>query len=142
MNPTVPELLGQGLLITAVGMGLVFGALALLWGLIRGLGAIFAEHDEREAAPVIVPLQASATVTPRAELDAAAQAELLTAERARVAAVVAGALLANALPLLFEVPTGPAFEHGRTAPSWVTSNRARALHSWQPPRASESGSPH
>ena len=33
--------------------------------------------------------------------------------------------------------SGPAFEHGRTAPSWVTSNRARALRSWQPPRAAE-----
>jgi len=36
-----------------------------------------------------------------------------------------------------EVPLGPAFEHGRTAPCWITANRARALHSWQPPRATE-----
>ena len=58
-------------------------------------------------------------------------------ERGRVAAIVAGALLANAVPLLLEAPIGPVFEHGRTAPFWVTANRARALQSWQPPRAAE-----
>ncbi len=63
--------------------------------------------------------------------------ESLTAERARVAAIVAGALIANAVPLHLEVPPGPVFEHGRTAPIWVSANRARALQSWQPPRAAE-----
>jgi len=63
--------------------------------------------------------------------------EALTVERARVAAIVAGALMANAVPLLMEAPVGPVFEHGRTAPIWVSSNRARALQSWQPPRAAE-----
>ena len=36
-----------------------------------------------------------------------------------MAAIVAGALMANAVPLLMEAPVGPAFEHGRTAPIWV-----------------------
>ncbi len=54
-----------------------------------------------------------------------------------VAALVAGALMANALPIHFEAPVGPAFEHGRTAPSWVTANRARTLQPWQRTRRPE-----
>jgi Na+-transporting methylmalonyl-CoA/oxaloacetate decarboxylase gamma subunit len=122
---------------TVIGMGLVFAALALLWGMIRLIGVLFREQDERATGPVVVPLAASATLTPIQAPDTGSSAEALTEERARVAAVVAAALLSNALPLLFEVPSGPAFEHGRTAPSWVTSNRARALQSWRPPRANE-----
>ena len=45
--------------------------------------------------------------------------------------------MANAVPLHLDVPTGPAFEHGRTAPIWVTANRASALRSWQPVHAAE-----
>jgi Na+-transporting methylmalonyl-CoA/oxaloacetate decarboxylase gamma subunit len=120
VNPSTGELLRSGLAITVLGMGLVFAALALLWGVLRLLSIVF--QDKVEPAPQV-----------RAAPDEAA----LTEERARVAALVAGALLANALPLLFEAPTGPAFEHGRTAPSWVTGNRALALHSWQPIRIPE-----
>lgn len=137
MNPTVSQLLGQGLIITAIGMGLVFAALALLWGMIRLIGAIFAQRDQAVAQPVVVPLEASATITPLEPAPEQTEADTLTAERAQVAAIVAAALLSNALPLLFEVPSGPQFEHGRTAPSWVTSNRARSLQSWRPPRANE-----
>lgn len=133
MNPTVGELLQSGLAITVLGMGLVFAALALLWGLLRLISAIFPEKVE-PAPQVSMALDEAQAAETRAALEAVAA---LTEERARVAAVVAGALLANALPLLFEAPSGPAFEHGRTAPSWVTGNRARALHSWQPPRTPE-----
>ena len=136
MNETVPELLRQGLIITAIGMTLVFAVLGLLWGIMALLTRVF-----REAAP-------DAGLPQGGEADAAADPggpavaeagtlEALTVERARVAAIVAGALMANAVPLLMEAPVGPAFEHGRTAPIWVSSNRARALQSWQPPRAAE-----
>lgn len=120
-----------GLVIAAVGMTLVFAALALLWGLTRLLTRVFADKEEPTPELSMV-LEEAEVAEAQAALEAAAE---LTEERARVAAVVAGALLSNALPLLFEAPTGPAFEHGRTAPSWVTGNRARALQSWQPPRA-------
>ena len=60
-----------------------------------------------------------------------------TAERARVAAIVTGALMANTVSLSFEPPPGPTFEHGRTAPAWVTTNRARIMRPWQPPRFTE-----
>lgn len=138
MNPTTGELLKSGLIITALGMGLVFASLALLWALLKLLGVVLKDKAE----PVQKALSAAAELAEatesaesrRAALDAEAA---LTAERAHVAAVIAGALLSNALPLLFEAPTGPAFEHGRVAPSWVTGNRAGALQSWQPPRVAE-----
>ena len=46
MNETVPELLRQGLIITAIGMTLVFAVLGLLWGIMALLTRVF-----REAAP-------------------------------------------------------------------------------------------
>ena len=46
MNQSVPELLRQGLIITAIGMTLVFAVLGLLWGIMALLTRVF-----REAAP-------------------------------------------------------------------------------------------
>lgn len=129
MDQNTLDLLGQGLMIAVIGMSLVFGALALLWGIIRLLSLIFHEKEEA-AAPPILEATAAADFNP--------EAELLTAERAHVAAIVAGALLSNALPLLFEPPPGPTFEHGRSAPSWVVGNRSHALQRWHPPRKPES----
>jgi hypothetical protein len=63
-----------------------------------------------------------------------AAAAALTEKRAQMAAIVAAALMANALPKPLGVAAGPTFEHGRTAPSWVSTNRAQALQPWQPPR--------
>ncbi len=119
---------------TGIGMGLVFSALALLWGMMRLLEVVFrGQAEAEEALEPVTPDEALQSA--EAEAQAAA---VLTAERAQVAAIVAGALLSNALPLLLEPPAGPAFEHGRTAPSWVTGNRARTLGAWAPPRAVES----
>lgn len=129
MDPTTGELLQSGLLITALGMGLVFASLAVLWGLLRLLTSVL--PDKPEPAPGIAP---STGETVQAERQAA---ESLTAERAQVAAVVAGAVLSGALPLLGEVSTGSAFEYGRPAPSWLASNRARPRQPWQPSRAVE-----
>lgn len=133
MNESIGSLLNQGLIMTVFGMGLVFGALALLWGLMRLLTEVF--RDKAEAAPTP---PAAAPPAP-AEVDAAdiRAKEALTAERARVAALVTGALFSNALPLLLEPPAGPAFEHGRVAPSWVVGNRAQALQVWSPQRKPE-----
>jgi sodium pump decarboxylase gamma subunit len=133
MDQTVPELLHQGLIITVLGMGLVFAALGLLWGIMALMTRLFRPEPEPEepgATDFAAPPLAAATTEPPAE-------DPLTAERARVAALVAGALMANVVPLLLDVPIGPAFEHGRTAPIWVTANRARDMRSWQPPRVVE-----
>ncbi|MEJ5198908.1 MAG: OadG family protein [Anaerolineae bacterium] len=132
MDRDVIELLGRGLIMTAAGMGLVFGALALLWAVIELLGRVCkpaASDDHRQ-----VSVSVTAVMSPT-EADPARIA--LTEERSRVAAIVAAALLANAVPLYLEPPAGPTFEHGRSAPAWVTTNRARAMQTWQPPRVAE-----
>ena len=120
------DLLRQGLMISVLGMGLVFVGLGALWGMMALLTRVFRPEAE-EAAGRETPEVVVAESCP----DSGAA---LTAERARVAAMVAGALLAHALPWQPDVPAGPAFEHGRTAPSWVSTNRARIMRPWQPPR--------
>ncbi len=127
MNPNLSELLRQGLIMTAIGMGLVFAALALLWGVMALFGRLSTETPE----PAVLP------ASPAIATAHASEADTLTAERAQVATIVAGALLANAISLPVHAPAGPTFEHGRSAPSWVSTNRARVLGSWQPPRFDE-----
>jgi len=119
----------EGLRIAVIGLAWVFAGLALIWGLILLLNRLFPGKAASRA-------RTSRTGTrPAAAIPAeAVDSEALTAERALVAAVVAAAVHAGALPIHAEAPVGPAFEHGRTAPTWVSSNRARALQSWQPPR--------
>jgi sodium pump decarboxylase gamma subunit len=126
MDATSGELLVQGLWITVIGMGLVFAALALLWAMIEILRRL-------APAPAAVEPSGPAALAPTAAEDAALVAAR-TAERARVAAIVAGALMSSAVPLHLEPPVGPVFEHGRTAPIWVTANRSHTLQPWQPPR--------
>src|SRR5512133_2274542 len=140
------ELLGQGATITVIGLGLVFAALALVWGFFAGLTRLFPGRPEagpagraEDAAPVLIDVSVCAAQSAPAEgaaggTEIAAAAASLSAERARVAAIVAGALMANALPKPHGVSAGPTFEHGRTAPSWVSTNRAQSLRPWQPPR--------
>ncbi len=131
MSQGITDLLGQGLAMTVVGMGLVFGALTLLWGAIALLGRIFRSEEPDAVKQVSV----NVTAVPMTEAEATRAA--VTSERARVAAIVAGALMANAVSLHLEPSAGPTFEHGRTAPAWVTTNRARVMRPWQPPRATE-----
>lgn len=135
------NLMLQGLAITVVGMSLVFAALALIWVLITVLGRAF--PSERRVAG------ARGSAVQKADREDAGErvAEQLSAERAQIAAIAAAALTAGALPAARGLgtiesgsvaPDAGAFEHGRTAPSWVTANRARALQPWQPARRPES----
>ena len=119
----------EGLRIAAIGVAWVFAGLALVWGLVVLLNRLFPGRAESKARAA-----ESAARSENGTPVEAADSEALTAERAQVAAIVAAALLASALPIHVEAPVGPAFEHGRTAPNWVTGNRARALRPWQPPR--------
>ena len=116
---SVQSQLHQGLIIASLGMSLVFCALGLLWGIISLLTRIFAPRPAPSSEPEV------AGVDP-------AMSAARSAERARVAALVAGAFIANALPMLREPPAGPTFEDGRSAPSWVTARRAHTLRAWQP----------
>ena len=136
MNQDIVELLRQGLVLTAVGMALVFGALALFWGAIALLNRVSNRATAVAPGPEApaVELTDATSALPTTGEDPRA---VLTAERARVAAIVTGALMANAVSLSFEPPPGPTFEHGRTAPAWVTTNRARIMRPWQPPRFTE-----
>jgi Na+-transporting methylmalonyl-CoA/oxaloacetate decarboxylase gamma subunit len=111
----------QGLSLALLGMSLVFVALALL----AVATALLQRLTAHARTPVVVSDGGSAA-------DPA-----LTTERARVAAIVAGALMASALPLHLEPPVGPTFEHGRTAPIWVTAKRGQTLQPWQPPRVQD-----
>ena len=136
MNQNVAELLRQGLAILVVSTGLVFGALALFWGAIALLNRVSNRATAVAPGPEApaVELTDATSALPTTGEDPRA---VLTAERARVAAIVTGALMANAVSLSFEPPPGPTFEHGRTAPAWVTTNRARIMRPWQPPRFTE-----
>jgi Na+-transporting methylmalonyl-CoA/oxaloacetate decarboxylase gamma subunit len=129
MDEPVGSLLVEALKITVMGLAWVFAGLALVWGLVILLNRIFPGRVESSAGTPEGKSQ-PADMMP----GAVAEADALTAERAQVAAITAAALLAGALPIHAEAPVGPAFEHGRTAPNWVTGNRARALRPWQPPR--------
>ena len=131
MGEAVAGVLVEGLRITAIGLAWVFAGLALVWGLVALLNRLFPGSVESHAHSPGAGIHPDATGAGEA-----AVREALTAERAQVAAVVAAALLASALPIRVEAPVGPAFDHGRTAPNWVTGNRARALRPWQPPRHS------
>jgi Na+-transporting methylmalonyl-CoA/oxaloacetate decarboxylase gamma subunit len=135
------NLMLQGLAITVVGMSLVFAALALIWVLITVLGRVVPSERRVAGAPALAVQNAGGEQTGKRV------AERLTVERAQVAAIAAAALTAGALPMgrspgTIEsgliAPDAGAFEHGRTAPSWVTANRARALQPWQPARRPES----
>ena len=106
-------------------MTLVFAVLGLLWGVMALLTRVFQDAPDTGPPPVSrtdVGVGRAGVPTEAGTLEA------LTAERGRVAAIVAGALMANAVPLLMEAPVGPVFEHGRTAPIWVSANRARACN--------------
>jgi len=129
MNPTTSQLLQSGLVITAWGMGIVFASLALLWALMRLLTSVFPDKLE-PTSEIALPAEGTILAERQAAVDAA-----LTVERAHVAAVIAGALLSNALPM--EATTRPAFKPGRTVPSRVPDNRARAPQSWQSSRVAK-----
>jgi hypothetical protein len=129
MNEATASLMLEALKVTAVGLAWVFAGLAMVWGLVVLLKRLFPGRVGDSSGERAVKAQANDTRS-----GAVIEDEALTAERAHVAAIVAAALLSGALPVRAEAPVGPAFEHGRTAPNWVTGNRARALRPWQPPR--------
>jgi sodium pump decarboxylase gamma subunit len=112
------ESLSQGLLITVIGMGLVFGALILLWLLMALLSRLAPGRGRPESAATgdLEPEQAGADAgPPRGELAAIATAlVLLRAEQEAEAA------LGWRLPPVLT--------------RWVAVGYSRQLRSWQPRR--------
>lgn len=129
MQDTVVGLPSRGLELTVLGLASVFAGLGLLWGLIAGLNAVFGSRPEERLKPDPGEPESGADDVAASDLDAT-----LCAERERVAAIVAGALMANPASLPPEQPAAGPAAHALTASSWVTANRARVLAAWQPPR--------
>ncbi len=109
-----------GLQMTAVGMGLVFGLLALLWGLL----ALALRLDKPEPEPAVEPVPAvqvqaedPGLAPPDAALLAAITAAVLAHSRAR---------RAEAAPLMRAHWPGSLLHASR----WVAAGRTRQTHSW------------
>ncbi len=113
------NLFSQGLLITAIGMGLVFAALALLWGIMALMGRLMTTTPEAPAvaAPAL-------KVTPQAAGDPAPGDDEIAA-------------IAAALALIREEQEAEAALSWRLPPvltRWAAVGYSRQLHSWQPRR--------
>jgi Na+-transporting methylmalonyl-CoA/oxaloacetate decarboxylase gamma subunit len=119
--------LGWGLQITALGMGLVFGLLALLWGLLT-----LVQHldRERQAAP-----GSSADTSPAAgsgvlgaQGSAGAMVNGLDADL--VAAITAATLAHRALRRREAAPVMRSYLPGSQASRWVGAGRTRQIQNW------------
>jgi glutaconyl-CoA/methylmalonyl-CoA decarboxylase subunit delta len=119
--------LGWGLQITALGMGLVFGLLALLWGLLTLVQRL---DRERQAAP-----------GPSADTSAAAGSGVLGAQASAgavvngldvdlVAAITAATLAHRALRRREAAPVMRSYLPGSQASRWVGAGRARQIQNW------------
>jgi len=130
------ENLGWGLSITVLGMGLVFGLLALLWGLLHVVLKIDSatvepvspdasiEHAERIAAAADDAIGAQVPVPPTVQ---GMDADL-------VAAIVVATLAHRDVRRLQAAPWMRSAWPGSQlyASRWVTAGRARQNRSWQP----------
>ncbi|MER2600688.1 MAG: OadG family transporter subunit [Caldilineales bacterium] len=113
------EPLSQGLLLSAIGMSMVFAALAALWALIALIGYGGNWLERRSQAPVAPPAPAPLiqTVTPSPSDEEMAAIGL--------------ALLLHAQT---EDQTGLRWRLPPLLTRWVAIGYGRQLHSWQPPR--------
>jgi sodium pump decarboxylase gamma subunit len=117
-----------GLQMTALGMGLVFALLALLWGLLT----IVLRLDQvpvEAAAAAARPDQIVASVA----LDAAAPATVQGMDAELVAAIVVATLAHRAVRRQEAAPVMRSYLPGSLlyASRWLGAGRARQNHSWQ-----------
>ena len=107
----------QGLIISAIGMGMVFAALAGLWALIAVLGRLRLPSRQRKGSTAL------------AEPDPNELAPLPTEDELTA--------IATALALLHAEDEAEAGLHWRLPPlltRWVAVGYGRQLTPWQPPR--------
>jgi sodium pump decarboxylase gamma subunit len=119
--------LAWGLQITALGMGLVFGLLALLWGLLTLVQRL---DRERQAAP-----GSSADTSPAAGsgmpvAQAAAGAIVNGLDADLVAAITAATLAHRALRRREAAPVMRSYLPGSQASRWVGAGRSRQIQNW------------
>ncbi|HEX9178796.1 MAG TPA: OadG family protein [Burkholderiales bacterium] len=108
------ENLGWGLQITALGMGLVFGLLALLWGLLT----LVLRFDREPAAPAAKAGAVNAAPEMDPELVAAITVAVLAHREMR---------RQEAAPSMRSYWPGSLLHSSR----WVASGRARQNHAWR-----------
>jgi len=122
--------LAWGLQMTVVGMGLVLGLLALLWGLLTLVKRFDREPAATaQALPAAPGQQASGPGDPPAPARASVQG--MDAEL--VAAIMAATLAHRALLRREAAPVMRSYLPGSQlhASRWVGAGRARQIHSWQ-----------
>ena len=122
------QLLRDGLLITVVGMGLVFGALALLWGMMVLMNRIFPQRRLR--APVLGEQLAAQEESGTASLEAvsaAAPSDQPTADELAAAVV---ALMRWHDDEITEESIGWRLPPQLTR--WMAVGRSRQMRSWTP----------
>ena len=113
----------QGLILSAIGMGMVFAALAGLWALIALLGRLK------------LPGQQSRASTTLAEQDQSALAPLPTDDE--LAAIAAALALLRAEE---EAEAGLMWRLPPLLTRWVAVGYGRQLTPWQPPRGRQGNS--
>jgi glutaconyl-CoA/methylmalonyl-CoA decarboxylase subunit delta len=118
--------LAWGLQITVLGMGLVFGLLALLWGLLT----LVQRLDRPDAAP---PPQAMATADVAGGPPERVVATVQGLDAELVAAILVATLAHRALRRREAAPAMRSYWPGSLlyASRWVGAGRARQNHSWQ-----------
>jgi glutaconyl-CoA/methylmalonyl-CoA decarboxylase subunit delta len=111
-----------GMQMTGLGMGLVFGLLALLWGLLT----IVLKLDQPAAVTAPAPEAAVSVATPTPPIVQGLDAEL-------VAAIVVAAHLHRAIRRQEAAPVMRSYWPGSQlyASRWLGAGRSRQNHSWQ-----------
>jgi sodium pump decarboxylase gamma subunit len=116
-----------GLQMTGLGMGLVFGLLTLLWGLLT----LVLRLDHAAAAPVAaLPAQQAAAGAPTA---VAVPATVQGMDAQLVAAIVVATLAHRAVRRREAAPVMRSYLPGSQlhVSRWLGAGRARQNHSWQ-----------
>jgi len=122
--------MGWGLQITALGMGLVFGLLALLWGLLT----LVQRLDKPAAAPPPPAATPETAAVPTTDGPAGRVVPTVQGMDAElVAAILVATLAHRAISRREAAPAMRSYWPGSLlyASRWVGAGRARQNHSWQ-----------
>jgi glutaconyl-CoA/methylmalonyl-CoA decarboxylase subunit delta len=119
--------MGWGLQITALGMGLVFGLLALLWGLLTLVQGL-----DREAPAAPGPAAGTSSAADSGVLEgidpAGAVVDGLDADL--VAAIATATLAHRALRRREAAPVMRSYLPGSQASRWLGAGRSRQIQNW------------
>jgi sodium pump decarboxylase gamma subunit len=123
--------LAWGLQITVLGMGLVFGLLALLWGLLTLVQRFDRAPEMPAAHAAAVPDEAAPPLSPEDAKPLPATVQGMDAEL--VAAIMTAALVHRALRRREAAPVMRSYLPGSQLHTsrWVGAGRARQNQNWQ-----------